>query len=72
MWVDTTAAQRPSSSEPLEEADAQRKLEKRGLTEMILSESQTFGSYSTTPRSASKATLTEWMPVCVRSILSID
>ena len=39
---------------------------------MILSGSQVSGSYSTTPRSANKATLIEWIPGCGLSMPSID
>jgi hypothetical protein len=39
---------------------------------MTFSALQTSGSYSTTPRSANKATFTDWIPGCVRSIPSID
>lgn len=41
-------------------------------TLMMFSVVHTFGSYSTTARSARRATLTEYMPGCVRSTPSID
>ena len=39
---------------------------------MIFSGSQVSGSYSTTPRSAKRATRMEWMPGISRSMPSID
>jgi len=39
---------------------------------MIFSGSQASGLYSTTPRSAKRATRMEWMPGMSRSIPSID
>ena len=62
------AASKPISEISCEGVMSTIRIEKLGkLTLMSFSGSQRFGSYSTTPRSASRATLIECIPDCGRN-----